>query len=792
MATIRCTLKELKQGVAVPLDERTKLVVVPDAALVTMLGRAFDPRKSFPLPRAVSALRDVFGFALRLQGAQAALVVGHVSADGDAAAELSAERAKILMAWLEGDPQPWLDSYGDGIDEERRWGAREDRLMLGQFTNVAEGGQAGTSQNGGGPRDELVAQYQQARRLSVDGIAGPITRGELIKDYFALTRNSELTDQTSAEQAEQDSSEPKIAESFGSHGAAAAFSLADAEKARKSQTEASEEAPATSQKGSAGADAPAPKAETETETEDGPSADAAPSAEDERIDFFFFFSQTGVDPAPGAVSGPEYLEWIAKASLSQVVRAGHGDQTTGSELSLVLLDKTGTVRHANRQYTLRGPEDFAGTTNSLGELHHSDVMEGDYTLELTLEFFEGDDQIVDKYTSPVIVLKGGGPPQVRLLGAVPRCKMARLRGMLFDTNKAFLLPSAIADLKQVRKIYEQNNPSKLLVVGHTDTTGDASINDSLSLERAQATLAYLEDDVDTWLKFYDSSVRESRRWGEPEDNHMLTAVLGDSTVVTSSDMQRFKEQNDVDEEGVGTQTRRALITRYMALDGEELDSGEFDIEAKAHGCGENFPVDDTGQELDTAPEDDKEDALDRRVELFFFDTEFGIAPAPVGDNSPPGSTQYPTWRKLAKQAFDSVIVAPPGMRPCRVLLIRDGEPQANTAFALEFDGRTATGVTTADGFVQVFLPESTTTAVLRIVEDDTEIELVFGNLAPETEALGAQQRLNNLGFSCGREDGELADVATAALRLFQKCAELSESGKLDTSTSTSLKAQHGS
>ena len=71
-------------------------------------------------------------------------------------------------------------------------------------------------------------------------------------------------------------------------------------------------------------------------------------------------------------------------------------------------------------------------------------------------------------------------------------------------------------------------------------------------------------------------------------------------------------------------------------------NGEIDV--IAHGVGENFPLDDSGEDLDAAPEDEKRDRIDRRVELFFFDPEFGITPPPPSKNSKPGSTQYPAWR----------------------------------------------------------------------------------------------------------------------------------------------------
>jgi hypothetical protein len=76
------------------------------------------------------------------------------------------------------------------------------------------------------------------------------------------------------------------------------------------------------------------------------------------------------------------------------------------------------------------------------------------------------------------------------------------------------------------------------------------------------------------------------------------------------------------------------------------------IEITAHGAGENFPLDDSGEQLDSAPADNKRDPIDRRVELFFFDPEFGISPAPSGQISKAGSTDYPTWRQRVSQVIE--------------------------------------------------------------------------------------------------------------------------------------------
>jgi OmpA family len=388
-----------------------------------------------------------------------------------------------------------------------------------------------------------------------------------------------------------------------------------------------------------------------------------------------------------------------------------GNSGAANQLSVQLFDKAGRVVHAKRKYTIRGPEEFAGFTDI------DDVTPGDYTLKLSLEFFEGADKIVDEFESPLLVSPGSNVPQVRMLGVVPRCVLARLRGLLFDTNKAFLLPSAIPDLKQIRQLYEQNDPSKLLIVGHTDTTATPSINDPLSLERAKSMLAYLGDNVDQWFEFYATSVPEARRWGTIEDRHMLTTLQRSSGVPTDADFEAFKAANGVIEDGVGDNTRKALIQKYMDLDGATLNPAN--ITAQVHGCGENFPLDDSAEELDTAPANNKEDALDRRVELFFFDVDFGIVPKPPGDNSSKGSTQYPAWRKQADLIKDN-------SRPKRVF-IQFVDDENEHLGELDYTLVTNDGFTvsrfTSDATVNELLPPSATSAILEIDGQRIEIDI---------------------------------------------------------------------
>lgn len=321
---------------------------------------------------------------------------------------------------------------------------------------------------------------------------------------------------------------------------------------------------------------------------------------------------------------------------------------------LELRDKTGKVLHQNRAYSLSGPMSFAGTTDERGRLQHRDVFPGDYTLTLTLEFFEDADKQTDVHESPVVVLAPAATsPEIRMLGAVPLAILARLH-FFFNTNKAFLLPTAVTGLIQLRQLYAKSSPSELLVVGHADTKGGARFNDALSLERARSVIAYLKDDVDAWLAFYDAGVDKKKRWGKAEDRMMLVALPDFATKRRGEDAVRwFQETRALTVDGkAGPKTRRQLITEYMALDGVSLKDAGRDIEATPHGCGEHFPLDVTGASLDEAPQDAKRDPGDRRVELFFFDGEFGIVPSPPGENSRAGSPQYRKWRSSVSETHD--------------------------------------------------------------------------------------------------------------------------------------------
>jgi hypothetical protein len=226
--------------------------------------------------------------------------------------------------------------------------------------------------------------------------------------------------------------------------------------------------------------------------------------------------------------------------------------------------------------------------------------------------------------------------------------------MFFETNKCFLLPSAMRGIRGVRRFYEQYPSSEALVVGHTDTDGDATFNKFLSLERAKAVASFLKDDVETWAQYFRLGDGDARHWAYREVQHMLSVLpsaeapyfdtkvhgIDGMLLTTMPALKAFQSAQGLAASGVAdAATQRVLITEYMKADGTTLSAA---TKLVPHGCGEWFPVKETGDNV-ANPEN-------RRVELFFFEDE--IRPKPPGEYSLPGSPEYAQWLKQVVKTVD--------------------------------------------------------------------------------------------------------------------------------------------
>jgi outer membrane protein OmpA-like peptidoglycan-associated protein len=370
----------------------------------------------------------------------------------------------------------------------------------------------------------------------------------------------------------------------------------------------------------------------------------------------------------------------------------------------------------------------------------------------------------------------------------PRVVALRFSGMLFETNKNFLLPGCLPHLQRLSQVYSTRPDNQLLIVGHTDTSGEIAYNDELSLERASAVQAFLERNVDAWLARYESSVPNNKRWGDAEDRLMI-GRLPVGTSAETDPIKHFQDSRGLEPDGIaGPKTRTQLITEYMNELKAELPET---MKITVHGCGEHFPLDASGQELDSAAADDQDDPLDRRVELFFFDGE--IKPPPPGPNSKADSTEYPEWRKGAQVIFDHALGPLPEVR----LKVKfGGKPAEDEPYELRVDGHLITVSKTHTGgtIVQV-VPAGSKVAEIRFPARDVTqvIELRDADTFPSVDTpRGVQVRLNQLGFFAGPAEDELSDITQAALAHFKRSNGLPDDSVLDEATKAKLVELYGS
>ena len=65
-------------------------------------------------------------------------------------------------------------------------------------------------------------------------------------------------------------------------------------------------------------------------------------------------------------------------------------------------------------------------------------------------------------------------------------------GILFDVNEAELKPAAKENITELAKVLQRYDDTDVLIAGHTDSTGKAEYNHTLSEKRADAVAKYAE------------------------------------------------------------------------------------------------------------------------------------------------------------------------------------------------------------------------------------------------------------------------------------------------------------
>lgn len=116
---------------------------------------------------------------------------------------------------------------------------------------------------------------------------------------------------------------------------------------------------------------------------------------------------------------------------------------------------------------------------------------------------------------------------------------------------------------------------------------------------------------------------------------------------------------------------------------------------------------------------------------------------------------------------------------------RGGEP-----YTLVVGGQVLHGTLDGDGAFEHDVPGDAKSAQLILSGGDEIINLRVGGLDPVSEVSGAQQRLQNLGYDLGGEQGTLGDKTRAALRGFQDRNKLPVTGEIDGATKAKLQEVH--
>ncbi len=126
----------------------------------------------------------------------------------------------------------------------------------------------------------------------------------------------------------------------------------------------------------------------------------------------------------------------------------------------------------------------------------------------------------------------------------------------------------------------------------------------------------------------------------------------------------------------------------------------------------------------------------------------------------------------------------------RLQLMLMNEPRANMAYVLVIDGKVYQGTTGGDGRLEHVIPAESKGGTITLNNGKEEYPIRIGHLNPIDTISGAQQRLNNLGFNAGSEDGESDDELKDAISAFQQKYKLTVTGQMDGATRSKLEQLH--
>ncbi len=127
-------------------------------------------------------------------------------------------------------------------------------------------------------------------------------------------------------------------------------------------------------------------------------------------------------------------------------------------------------------------------------------------------------------------------------------------------------------------------------------------------------------------------------------------------------------------------------------------------------------------------------------------------------------------------------------------MLRDGEPRKGEPWVLDLDGKRIEGTTDDEGRFDIVIPPGALRGILRVGEGihETAQTIELGHLEPFDTVLGVQQRLTNLGFYEGLEDGQWSPGVQQAIDAFLVDHDGQTEAELSEATLEKIRDAHGS
>jgi N-acetylmuramoyl-L-alanine amidase len=167
-------------------------------------------------------------------------------------------------------------------------------------------------------------------------------------------------------------------------------------------------------------------------------------------------------------------------------------------------------------------------------------------------------------------------------------------------------------------------------------------------------------------------------------------------------------------------------------------------------------------------------ALRKDMNVLFPGDEVYIPEKRLRDESRPTDAKHRFKRKGEPQRL-------------KLKLLCMGRPRANEDYVLKLGNQLIRGKTDAEGKIDQKVPGDVHSGTLLLREGKEQYAIRIGDLDPVDQTSGVQQRLNNLGFPAGPENGEMNDATRDAMRKFQGKHKLDVTGEADDATKAKLR-----